>query len=158
MSFDIFLIAFKGGETFAFDRSIVIDAFGSALKELRDGSWHVIDDDDQYFGGNLSFTEEGEGEDVKVTGFGINRPPFCQGTLKALLDVMRRTPSMLYWPGEGVWACVAHPDVFAELPAGMFASPDELQIVSSPADIARLAGCLSNEEIAERGISESSGW
>jgi hypothetical protein len=132
MSFDIFLLACKDGEVGALDVDLVARAFGPLAKPLEDGSWAMLFDDGEHYGSYLDFSEETESV---ITGFGIGDPPFSNAFLEALMDILRQTPSILYWPSDGVWACAASADVFDQAPADMFNSRDELAVASSIADL-----------------------
>jgi len=73
----------------------------------------------------------------EVSGFAINRPSGHPIFWDAILDVLRQTPSALFWPGVGPHprVCVAHASAIPELPPYMIESLGYPTIVNSPEDV-----------------------
>ena len=141
MSLDIFFVAFKGGESAPFDRSIALNAFGKLVEPWNDG-WVVKYSDGNYYGGTLRFDEAGAN---LVTGFSMNRPPFSPELLEGFLKIMRQVPSVLCFPDGDVWGFSADPNIHSETPRGMFKRPEQCAIVATVDEFAEAAGLSWSE-------------
>ncbi len=111
MSFDIFLDCRNGG-TDKFSRAIVEEAFGPFIDEREDTHWSLA----------RSNAEVWLTTDAELTGFMVSRPPGEGHPFwAALLAVMRKTLSVLYWPSAGPkpHCVVADEGVIANMPAEM---------------------------------------
>ena len=126
MSFDIFIFAFDDGEPRRFLRIVLEKAFGS-FSDMSDPTWWSVSD---------SFAVIQLDAAAEIDNFGVNRPPhFGHPFWPALLDVLRETSSVLFWPGGGPVA--TDQSVAARLPEGMIEEAGGLIVVSSVAEIAR---------------------
>jgi hypothetical protein len=57
----------------------------------------------------------------EISGFSVNRPPTKDHAFwPAQIDVLRKTPSVLFWPGKG--GVVAHECVLGHLPSDLVAA------------------------------------
>ncbi len=66
-----------------------------------------------------------------IRSFGVNRPPANLVFWDLILQVLRDTPSVIYWPGYGTVACVANPAVIREMP------PDMVEALGYPLVVSR---------------------
>lgn len=128
MSFDIFLVCVDQGEVASFPRSIIEERFAPFIKNRTRDSWELID----------SLADVWIGEDVQTSGFMVSRPP---GDEKhpfwaALLDIMRKTQTVLFWPSVGPepHAVVADATVIAHMPPDMIEKLGTPALVTSPAE------------------------
>lgn len=128
MSFDIFLVCVDQGEVASFPRSIIEERFAPFIKNRTRDSWELID----------SLADVWIGEDVQTSGFMVSRPP---GDEKhpfwaALLDIMRKTQTVLFWPSVGPepHAVVADATVIAHMPPDMIEKLGTPALVATPAE------------------------
>jgi hypothetical protein len=127
MSFDIWISAFEDGESRMFPRAILEKAFGSFSDMSDPTSWRVSN----------SFAVIGVDDAPEMNGFAINRPPGDDHPFwPALLDVLRKTSSVLYWPGGG--PAITDQSVAAGIPADMIKALGPAKVVTSIEDIFRL--------------------
>ena len=111
MSFEIFVAAFEGGEPRAFPTAILEETFRPYVQTKSDGCWV------------LQFADGGAPEVFVATAgnvdnFMVSRPPRSLEFWSALLEVMRRTRAICFWPG-GDRPVVAIDGVEADLPMDM---------------------------------------
>jgi hypothetical protein len=114
MSFELYLSAFKAGEPVEFPTAIIEETFLQFIRHREPRCW------------TLSFPDGGEPEiyvddSPGVSGFIVSRPPPSLEFWSALLDVMRRTRAVCYWPG-GESPVVADAAAAGELPNEMLES------------------------------------
>ncbi len=137
MSFDIFLVCLDHGNVATFPRSIIEEAFAPFIESRQPTSWKLAD--------CLADVWIGEDE-VETSGFMVSRPPGGENHpfWAALLDIMRKTQTVLHWPSDGPkpHAVVANEAVIAHMP------PDMIKILGTPAVV------TSSGEFLER-ISDS---
>jgi hypothetical protein len=126
MSFDIFLSCFHLGNLAAFPRSIVEKAFSVDADETKSTCWTVNYPDG---GSGFDYIDE----EVEITNFAVNRPPISPAFWEAMLDILRQTPSVLYWPGDG--CVVADAAVIEQLPPDLIESLGTPTVVSTGAEI-----------------------
>jgi hypothetical protein len=125
MSFDIFLDAYYRRMPTSFPRKIVEEIFAPMIAGRDDRGWDLDPIGRVYID-----------DTAEIGGFSVNRPPETPAFWDAMLTVLRRTPSVLYWPGRrGGCACVADPDVIRNMPADMVESLGEPLVVTSGAAI-----------------------
>ncbi len=138
MSFDIFLNChIDGNVDSTFPRSILEEAFAPFIESREPGRWVLKD----------SLAEVWIGDGPEIGGFMVSRPPGDRDPphpfWPALLSVMQRTHTVLYWPAVGKPACVvADASMIVHMP------PDMLKVLGTPPVVTR------PEEFWER-ISES---
>jgi hypothetical protein len=127
MSFDIFVSAFENGDERMFPCAILEKAFGSFSDMSKPTWWKVAD----------SFAVIQVDDATEISGFGVNRPPGDDHPFwPALLDVLRKTSSVLYWPGGG--PVITDQSVAAGIPARMIKALGPAKVVTSIEDIFRL--------------------
>ncbi len=117
MSFDLFLGCFQNGKPSTFPQNIVEKALGQYVAERRDGCWV------------LSFPNGGRSylyidDDSEIGDCNVNRPAASPELWQGLLDILRQTSTVLYWPGGG--CAVGNASVIAQLP------PDMIKSLSTP--------------------------
>ena len=104
MSWDMWVTCFHKGELGRFPRESVDRAFDGLTDRTEPDFWRL-----EGSNGTISL---GEGPDLD--GFAINRPPgFDHPFWPALIEVLKQTPCVLYWAGEG--AVVADESVIAHI-------------------------------------------
>jgi hypothetical protein len=113
MSFDIFLGCFQNGKSLKFPQDIVEKALGQYVAERRKNCWV------------LSFPDGGRSflyidDDNQVGDFSVNRPAASLELWQGLLDILRQTSTVLYWPGGG--CVVGNAAVIPHLPPDMIKS------------------------------------
>ncbi len=129
MSFDLFMACFQNGEVAFFPREVAVNAFAPIATKREPGIWRFVSNR-----GTLYL------DDQPVTaGLTINRPPGGDEFWTAVLEVLRRTPSVLYWGPSG--AVVADASVIAQLPASFVES---VGIPTVTTDIAEIHELLRN--------------
>jgi hypothetical protein len=94
MSFDIFLTCFRNGEKSSFPRAVLEKSFGPYVKRRERTRW-VLD----YGDGGAGDLYVDEDEDP-VESFGVNRPAGDRRFWQGIVDVMKETGSVLYWPAR----------------------------------------------------------
>lgn len=126
MSFDIFMHAFRDGEPAKFKRAMFDEVFGASLTANEDGFASAAFPDDS--GGQMFF---GDGDEIDGVMFN-----HCGGEAfsNAMYELMKRTGSVIFWPGSGGYV-VADRAVVAHLPPGMMDESDKLTVVSSGPEI-----------------------
>lgn len=131
MSFDIFVGAFRQGRKAAFDRAIVEDAFRSLIASRDPHGWALTCHSILHIG-----------DAPAITNFTINRPSFVPALQDALYEVLRRAPTVLFWPGSGPHPriCAADPALVPELPPDMIEALGVPVILASGAEI---PACIS---------------
>lgn len=126
MSLDIFMQAYRSGEPTTFKRMVMDQVFGANLSINEDDFARVGFTDGS--GGQMFFSE---GDDLHGVMFN-----HCGGEAfwNALFDLLKRTGSVLFWPGGGGYL-VADMAVVAHLPRGMVAESDTVTLVTSGTEI-----------------------
>lgn len=71
--------------------------------------------------------------DLASGSISMNRPPGNMAFFDCVLDLLRRTPSVVYWPGGG--CCVADAAVIPHLPESFIESCGVPAVVASGAEI-----------------------
>jgi len=103
VSFDIFLTSFQNSEVNPLPRSIVLAALSPIASRCESGYWRFTDSV-----ATIDIPDEGP-----ISGLTINRPPGYPEFWQAIVDILSKTPSVLYW---GIGAVVADRAVIAHLP------------------------------------------
>ncbi len=103
MSFDVWLTCFQNGEPATFPRALLERAF-AAIADRNDPERWILE------GGSTLSLDEG----TEISGFAVNRPPEYDEFWEAIMEVLRQTPSVFYWPGGG--CVVADPAVAKHMP------------------------------------------
>lgn len=119
MSFDIFLNCFDNGQPSTFSRKIVEDAFASFVTTREPDRWVLSD----------SLADVWIDDDPEIGGLGVSRPPGDENHpfWRGLLEVMRQTPTVLFWPASGKPAAlVAQASVITHMP------PDMIEALGTP--------------------------
>lgn len=137
MSLDIGVHVFRDGQDGFIPRSFVEQAFHGLTKNPEDELWYLTTPDGEETWGTLLIDVE-----PNVSGFSINRPPFFDEFLAALLKVLRQTPSVLWWPSNDIYLCAANPDIVRHAPPD-FLDPNHFVMVSSIEDIVACMGLSS---------------
>jgi hypothetical protein len=144
MSFDIFVGMFKGGEGSTFPLRLFKEAFAGLLSEREEHGYKLFVPSWGWTSGFVYIDEE-----EACDGFMINRPPFCRSFTRALLNLLKSTDAVLYWPGEERSCAVARAELIAELPLDMIESLGEPHVVAHEIDIVRAIdvdpACLDDE-------------
>ena len=123
MSFDVWVGCFQNGDIATFPRAIVERAFADIADRSDPATWRLADS-----GGTLYIGEE--------AGFAVNRPPGYDEFWEAIVDVLRQTPSVLYWPGKG--CVIADPSVAAHLHPDLVAAVGTPTVTTDVAEILEL--------------------
>jgi hypothetical protein len=126
MSFDIYVSCFRAGKLTTFPRSIVEKAFSANADETGSTCWTVL------------YPDAGRGfvyidAEPEITNFSVNRPPSSPPFWEAILDILRQTPSVLYWPGDG--CVIADAAVVEQMPPDMIKSLGAPTVVRTIAEI-----------------------
>jgi hypothetical protein len=128
MSFDIFLVCVDHGSVATIPRSIIKDAFAPFIESRSATNWKLAN----------SLADVWIGEDEEETdGFMVSRPPGEEHPFwAALLDIMRKTQTVLFWPSVGPepHAVVADAAVIAQMPPDMIKKLGTPALVTSPAE------------------------
>lgn len=129
MSFDLFLQNFQRGEIATFPRAVVDSAFKGYLKEV-DPEFSI-----------LNFPDGGSSElyidkDAAISGFMIARPAGSPELWRGLLDILKRTGAVLFWPDGG--AVVADESAIQNLPESVIEVVGTPTVVREPEEIPRL--------------------
>jgi len=134
MSFDIFVECYSKGCGKSYPRRIVEDAFKAFIygKEKARGGEYLL----------LSFGDGGKArvflDDTQDTsGFMVNRPPASPEFWKAIIEIMKATDSVLWWPGSG--CVITNPAVRDDLPKEMLAVMGEPTVTE---DIDAVHDCI----------------
>ena len=135
MSFDIFVGAYKRGESVTFPRRIAEEIFADLINMRGASGWSLKL---PRWGAVSGFVYISD--DPDCDGFMVSRPPFSRVFYDAVLTLMRRTSSVVYWPGKGVCICAPDPETVAELPPDMIEVLGQPKIVTSAADIPAAIG------------------
>ncbi|HUZ67776.1 MAG TPA: hypothetical protein VMU56_08960 [Beijerinckiaceae bacterium] len=85
MSFDIYVSAFRGREVFEYDAAVVEDIFRPLIARQEKRLWTLRT------GGFVDIADT-----PQIEGFSVNRPSSDRVFWDAVLEVLRRTPSVLY--------------------------------------------------------------
>ncbi len=127
MSFDIFLQCFQNGKQHGFPLALIERGFG-AVKRVRNAHCWILDYPD---GGICELYVDTTKEYVE--DFMVARPPSSPQFWQSVFDLLRQTPSCLYWPAGG--PVIANPSVRGHLPPNMIKKLGEPTIVSAPEQI-----------------------
>lgn len=129
MSFDIFLVCVDHGNVATFPSSTIKDAFAPFVESRNKSSWKLAD--------CLADVWIGEDE-AETDGFMVSRPPGSEDHpfWAALLDIMGKTRTVLYWMSDGPkpHAVVADEAVIAHMPPDMIEALGTPALVRSPAE------------------------
>jgi hypothetical protein len=130
MSWDIWITCFHKGGLGSFRREILDRAFEPFSTRNEDFSWSLND-----CSGTVYVDQKRE-----ISGFSVNRPPGPDHPFwPALIDVLKQTTCVLYWPGKG---CVV-----ADKSAIPHISADFDQTMGTPTvttDIAKIFELMEN--------------
>lgn len=129
MSFDLFLQNFERGEAATFPRAIVESAFKGYLKEV-DPEFFVLNFPDG--GSSELFTDS----DPAISGFTIARPAGSPELWRGLLEILKATGAVLFWPEGG--AVVADESAIRNLPDSLIEVVGTPTVVREPEEIPRL--------------------
>ncbi|HKX07782.1 MAG TPA: hypothetical protein VJN67_06285 [Stellaceae bacterium] len=92
MSWDIWITCFHKGEVGKFPREILDRALEPFSTRNEDWSWALNECSGRVYIGN----------ELQIDGFSVNRPPgFDHPFWSALIEVLKQTTCVLYWPGKG---------------------------------------------------------
>ena len=127
MSFDLFLQSFHNGEPTAFPFSLIERGFGPYTSVREEKCWVLHYPD----GGRCELYVDSTQEEID--DFMAARPPASPEFWETLLDLLRETPSCLYWPGGG--PVIANASVRDHLPKRMIEKLGEPTIASTPEQI-----------------------
>jgi hypothetical protein len=129
MSFDIFLVCVDHGSVATFPSSIIKDAFAPFIESRDKSSWKLV---------NCLADVWIEEDEAETDGFMVSRPPGDEDHpfWAALLDIMRKTQTVLFWPSVGPepHAVVAEAAVIAHMPPDMIEKLGTPALVKSPAE------------------------
>ncbi|MDE2228973.1 MAG: hypothetical protein KGL11_08035 [Alphaproteobacteria bacterium] len=111
MSFDIFVSCYRDGEASTFPRKLAIELLGRFDPGGKDESHWV-----------LKFPDGGWSEiyvtaGPRIGGFMVTRSPDSPEFWSGLIEILKRTTSVLYWPGGP--PVVADASVIPHIPKGM---------------------------------------
>ena len=126
MSFDLFMTCFRNGEVGFFPRAAAVSAFAPIATEREPGIWRFVSNR-----GTLYLEDQPE-----IAGLTVNRPPGGDEFWTAVVEVLRQTPSVLYWGPGG--AVVADASVVAHLPASFIESVGMPAVTTDIAEILEL--------------------
>lgn len=129
MSFDLFIQNYRRGEITTFPRAIVESAFKGYLKEV-DPEFFVLNFPDG--GRSELYTQSGPA----ISDFMIAGPAGSPEFWRGLLDVLRGTGAVLFWPEGG--AVVANESVIQDLPESLIEVTGVPTVVREPEEIPRL--------------------
>jgi len=129
MSFDLFLQNFRRGEIATFPRAVVESAFKGYLKEV-DPEFSILNFPDG--GSSELYINKG----AAISDFMIARPANSPELWQGLLDILRCTSGVLFWPGGG--AVVANESVVQNLPESVIEAVGVPTVVHEPEEIPRL--------------------
>jgi hypothetical protein len=124
MSFTIYIGAFRDHELFDYDPTIVEEVFAPLIATRGSFGWALK------VGGFVSIDDA-----PKINHFSVDRPPGSAAFWVGLVEIMRRTPSVVYWPDEGRTSCVADQALIAHLPPDMVEALGEPFVVSNGEEI-----------------------
>ena len=122
MSFDVGLTCFQNGEPATFPRSLLERVFSSITDRSNPDEWILDGGSTLYMGGGH-----------EITGFAVNRPPEYEEFWQAIMEILRETPSVFYWPGGG--CVVANADVAKHMSAEFIEGLGEPKVVTDPMEI-----------------------
>ena len=129
MSFDLFLQNFRCGESATFPRAVVESAFRGCLKQV-DPEFSILNFPDG--GRSELYIDEG----AAISDFMIARPANSPELWQGLLDILRNTGAVLFWPGGG--AIVADESAIRNLPESVIEAVGVPTVVHEPEEIPRL--------------------
>lgn len=133
MSFDLFLQNFRHGDSATFPRAVVESAFKGYIKEI-DPEFSILNFPDG--GSSELYTEDGAENGAAISGFMIARPAGSPELWVGLLDILKRTGAVLFWPDGG--AVVADESVIPNLPESVIEVVGVPTVVHEPEEIPRL--------------------
>lgn len=129
MSFDLFLQNFRHGEIAMFPRTVVESAFKGFLKQVNP-EFSVLNFPDG--GSSELYTDNG----TAISDFMIARPASSPELWKGLLEILKNTGAVLFWPDGG--AVVADESVIQHLPESVTEAVGVPTVVHEPEEISRL--------------------
>ena len=94
MSFDIFVIRSENGKVAPIPLDVIEQAFGPFIKYREPAGWELSFPD-----GGRTFVYIKDGDEVHH--FNVNRPASSPELWTALLEILRQTGTVLFWPGGG---------------------------------------------------------
>ena len=134
MSFSVYVECYSKGQPKPYSWRIIEDAFKPFVcgRERERGRMALL----------LSFEDGGEArivaEDAQnVSGFGVNRPPASPEFWKAIIEIMKSTDGVLWWPWSG--CVITNPAVRDDLPKEMLAVMGEPTVTE---DIDAVHDCI----------------
>jgi hypothetical protein len=122
MSFDVDVTCFQNGEPANFPRTLLERVFGSIADRSNPEQWVLK-------GGSTLYVGEGD----QICGFSVNRPPEYDEFWIAIMEILRQTPSVFYWPGGG--CVVANPEVAKHMPEDFIKALGAPEVVTDPSEI-----------------------
>lgn len=129
MSFDMFLFCVQDGEPSTFPLALVEEAFGLYAKSRNENGWQLHFPDggvcDLYFDPT-----------PQTDGFMVSRPSGNPELWKGLIEILKRTTSVLLWPGGP--PVIADVSVIPHIPRGMIESLGEPVITTDSDKIREL--------------------
>jgi hypothetical protein len=111
MSFDMFLFTFRSGEPAPFPLAVIDKFLGPFIKFRSNDYWSLSFPN----GGNTFFYLDGDRKEID--NFCVNRPADSPELWTGLLEILRETGGVLWWPGGG--SVVAEETHIAHLPSDM---------------------------------------
>lgn len=94
MSFDMFMIRAENGKDAPIPLDVIEQAFGPFIKYRNLAGWELSFPDG---GRTFVYLKEDDGEHH----FNVNRPAMSPELWTALLEILRQTGTVLFWPGGG---------------------------------------------------------
>lgn len=122
MSFDVSLSCFQNGEPATFPRALLERAF-AAFADRSDPEVWILK------GGSTLDVDAG----AEINGFSVNRPPEYDEFWNAIMDILRQTPSVFYWPDGG--CVIADPAVAKHLPDDFIDGLGTPTVTTDPSEI-----------------------
>jgi len=124
MSFEIYLSCYKSGEGSKFPMAVLEEALGRYAKRHDEEHWWILKFPD---GGRSDlFFQPGE----QIDGGMVSRPCTSPELWSGLIKILKRTSSVLYWPGGG--CVVADAAVIADMPPDMIKSLGRPVVTTDP--------------------------
>ncbi len=114
MSFDMFVSCYRDGRSSTFPRKLAIELLGKFGSSKDDSHWVL-----SFPNGGWSEIYIG-GTESQVGGFMVTRSPDSPEFWNGLIEILKQTTSVLYWPGGP--PVVADASVIPHIPNGMIDS------------------------------------
>lgn len=122
----MFLFRFRQGEPSPFPLTTLEKAFDACIEFREPRCWGLLFPDG---GRSLLYLSE---DTELITNFCLNRPVASAELWQGILEILRETSGILFWPDGGV---VAHASVIDHLPPSLIESLGRPTIVSRPGEI-----------------------